>query len=103
MRTIPSETTALFSTVNTEQAHQLVALGLDARGVARASGCVDLPGALLLVDVPLRVVIPMHLFRASPEGRYDVTSQLTLRSALTSASQVIDAWKEPGRCHDRCA
>jgi hypothetical protein len=98
VRTIPSDSTALFSTVNTEQAHQLVALGLDAAAVARASGCVDLPPASLLVDVPLRVTIPMHLFRASPVGRYDVVSQLQLRPGLVSAALVIDAWKEPGQC-----
>jgi hypothetical protein len=97
VRTIPSDSTALFSTVFTEQAHQLVALGLDAAGVARASGCVDLAGSLLLVDVPLRVVIPLHLFRPSPEGRYEVSSELQL-PGLMSAALVTDAWKEPGQC-----
>ncbi|HXU83658.1 MAG TPA: hypothetical protein VN914_19830 [Polyangia bacterium] len=98
VRTIPSDSTALFSTVFTEQAHQLVALGLDAGGVARASGCVDLAGSLLLVDVPLRVVVPMHLFRASPQGRYDAVSELELGRGLVSGAQVIEAWREPGQC-----
>jgi hypothetical protein len=98
VRTIPAETTALFSTVSTEAAHPLVALGLDAGGAVRASGCVDLPASSLLVDVPLRVVVPMHLHRVSPTGQYDVLSQLQLRPGLASAQLVIDAWKEPGLC-----
>jgi hypothetical protein len=98
VRTIPSESTALFSTVTIDEPHELVALGLDSAGVARAIGCVDLPRSLLLVDVPLRVVIPMHLFRPAVEGRYDVMSQVQLRPALASAPVVIDAWREPGLC-----
>jgi hypothetical protein len=98
VRTIPADRTALFSTVDTGQAHQLLAFGLDAAGVVRASGCVDLPASSLLVDVPLRVVVPMHLFRASPVGHYDLASQLQLRPGLASAQLAIDAWKEPGLC-----
>jgi hypothetical protein len=98
VRAIPADGTGLFSNVATEEAHQLVAVGLDAAGVARASGCVDLPRSLLLVDVPLRVVVPMHLFRPSPEGSYDVVSHVQLRPGLASAPAVIEAWREPGLC-----
>lgn len=97
-RTIPSDSTALFSTVDTGKRHQVVAVGLDGGGVARAGGCVDLPGALLLVDVPLRLVIPMHLFRLGVEGRFEVTSRLPLRPTLKSASVAAEAWRELGLC-----
>jgi hypothetical protein len=99
VRTIPSEGTAIFSTVKTEVAHQLVGLGVDGAGVVRASGCVDLPGSLLVVDVPLRVVLPLHLYRAAPEGSYDVVSRLDLRVGLAkNVDALADAWTELGLC-----
>jgi hypothetical protein len=98
VRTIPSDSTALFSTVNTGLQHHVVALGLDAAGVARAGGCVDLPGSLLLVAVPLRLVVPMHLFRVSAQGTYDVVSRLPLGPAVKSAALVSEAWRELGLC-----
>jgi hypothetical protein len=98
VRTIPSDSTALFSTVNTEQTHHLVALGLDAAGVARAGGCVDLVGSLLLVHIPLRVLVPMHLFRVDAEGSYEVVSRVPLRPALRASALVTEAWRELSTC-----
>jgi hypothetical protein len=84
--------------VNTEHPQALVAVALDQRGVASAGGCVDLPAGVLLVDVPLRVVIPMHLFRVAPEGSYDVVSRLPLGSVLKAAPLVTAAWRELAAC-----
>jgi hypothetical protein len=99
MRSIPSDSSALFSTISTAVHHPIVAVGLDAAGVARAAGCIDLPGGLLLVDVPLRVEIPMHVFRVAPEGSYDVTSSLSLAPGLIkSATVVTEAWTRLGSC-----
>jgi hypothetical protein len=97
-RTIPADTVALYATVNTETDHAAAAVGLDATGAARAVGCVDVPGALLVVETPVRVVVPLHLTRVGPAGRYQATSHLLFRAPPPGAAMVADAWGDLGLC-----
>jgi hypothetical protein len=99
VRTIPSDTTALYSSVDTERNHAAVGIGLDMGGVARAGGCVDLPGALLVPDTAVRVVLPLHVFRVSPEGRFSAISHLQFpRPGARAAGIIADAWGELSVC-----
>jgi hypothetical protein len=99
VQTIPLGSVALFSTVNTETNHAATAKGLDTTGAARAAGCVDLPGSLLMEAAPVRVVVPLHLLRLVPPGRYLATSQLLFRTPPPPGATMLgDAWNELAQC-----
>lgn len=97
-RTIPSDTTALYPSINTEDSHAVVGLALDTAGAVRGGGCVDLPGAALVVQEPVRVLLTLRIFRVSPEGTFTATSHLSFRPALRAATTLADAWKELSEC-----
>ena len=97
-RTVPADTSVLYPSINTEDSHAVVGLAINAAGQVRGGGCVDLPGTALVLLDPVRVILPMRIFRASPEGTFNVTSHLHFRPALRAATTLADAWKELSEC-----
>jgi hypothetical protein len=98
IRTVPTETVVLYSAVNTETNHAAAAVGLDASRVARAFGCVDVAGSLLVAEAPVRVVVPMRFLHIAPAGRYNATSRLQFRTPPPGAMQVATSWAELSQC-----
>jgi hypothetical protein len=97
-RTLPIDTVALYSAVNTEANHAAAAVGLDASGTVRAVGCVDVPGSILVVESPVRVVLPLRLLELAPVGRYQATSHLSFRMPPPGGAQLADAWGALSLC-----
>jgi hypothetical protein len=97
-KTIAVDTILLYSAVSTGMDHAAVAFGLDATDKVRAAGCVDLPGSLLVVESPVRVVLPLHMLQLSPAGRYAASSFVLFRTPPAAAMQITAAWGDLDQC-----
>jgi hypothetical protein len=98
VRTVPIDVPVLYSAVITTKNHAAVAVGLDATGTARAAGCVDVSGSILVVEAPVRVLLPVHLLRLDPAGRYAATSHLIFPTPPAGATQIGEAWGDFALC-----
>ncbi len=97
-RTLPIETSALFSSISTDKPHAVVGLGLDGAGIVQMRGCIDLPGAILLLQEPIRVFLPLLPWRPTPDGRYRAQSYLRLTTMPRAATQIAEAWGDLSAC-----
>jgi hypothetical protein len=87
-----------YSAVSIEDGHAIVGHGLDAAGLVIVDGCVDLSGAAILQETPVRVVLPLTAMTISPVGRFRVTSQLQLQGMPTAVTELGDTWGELAAC-----
>lgn len=83
--------------VPTMGAHAAVALGIDATGVARFGGCVDVPGDALLGARRAQVLVPMALRPVLPRALYQTIAQLAF-TFPGGKSPVAQEWGELSAC-----
>jgi hypothetical protein len=81
--------------------HAVVGLGLDASGVVRIAGCLDLAGSSLLEDQTITATLLMDHLLPSPTGSYQVVSDIGLGPPVPVPQAVLAiraAWQEWSRC-----
>jgi hypothetical protein len=90
--------TASFAEVSISSSGAAVGRALNARGVAIALGCVDLPGASLLADGVVSVTLPLYDAVPSPIGSYTVMTTLDFVPPLAAAAAIASAWRDLSDC-----
>ena len=90
--------TTIFRSVSTERNHAVVGQALDAAGMVRLDGCVDLPGAAILEEGLMRLTLPLYPAPVSPVGRYRAASYLSLQGMPRPVMAVTRSWAELTAC-----
>jgi len=67
-------------------------------GALVASGCVDIPGSILLADETVEVALPLTDWFPDPVGTYTVTSALKFAPPLAAAAALAAPWNDLSDC-----
>jgi hypothetical protein len=98
VRSLPLDTSAIFTTIPAQESHAVVGVGLDADEVARVGGCVDLPPSTLLVQEAVRVILPLRPLLPGVAGAFRVSTRLRLRQAVAAQSTYHAEWGALAAC-----
>ncbi|HSY39397.1 MAG TPA: hypothetical protein VLA79_07710, partial [Polyangia bacterium] len=69
-----------------------------AGGALVASGCVDIPGSILLANETVEVALPLTDWSPDPVGTYTVTSTLKFAPPLAAAAALAAPWSDLSDC-----
>ena len=98
LRQVPSlsrdDPTATFTSVATVGVHAVLGLAVDAHEGVVAEGCMDLFGASLSADQPMRVLLPLTRLYPSPVGSFRAVSQFSFAAPLLGTVSAQNIWKE---------
>ena len=91
------DTPARFPVVSTTVVSAAVGRAY-AGGALVASGCVDIPGSILLADETVEVALPLTDWSPDPVGTYTVTSTLKFAPPLAAAAVLAAPWADLSDC-----
>ena len=90
-------TPARFDVVSTTVVNAAVARAYSG-GALVATGCVDIPGSILLPNATVEVALPLTDWSPDPVGSYTVTSTLQFAPPLAAAAAVAAPWTDLSDC-----
>lgn len=97
-KTIPVDGTTTYDSINMAADHALLGRGRDASGMARAQGCVDLPGKSLVPGALVRVPLVLADLRPSPLGSFSVSSRFTFDKPPIAGAALAAPWSDLSDC-----
>ncbi|HEX4404364.1 MAG TPA: hypothetical protein VH560_06025 [Polyangia bacterium] len=89
---------ARYPAVSTSTPNAVLARALDGNGVARAIGCIDLPGASLVPGGVVQAPLPLVDSGPDPTGSYAATTALTIAPPLAAAATIAATWRDLTDC-----
>jgi hypothetical protein len=99
VRSVPAhDGAAQYDYVSTALSHAVSGRASDARGSIAATGCVDLPGTVLVSGGVVRVALPLDDASPSPLGHFSVTSRFNFTKPLAATPLVAAPWRDLQDC-----
>jgi hypothetical protein len=90
--------TVVYYGVAASGSHAVVGLGLDGNATVQIGGCVDVPGASLLLSDTIRATLYMDRLFPVPTGTYQVASDFKLAPAPSALTAIQSVWRQWARC-----